>query len=468
MGDSKLSYDGYQESIDYWLGNGVGLPLWADELSDAGFESVSAIDFYDDLFGEDLEPHRMPDDYRTGEYGGIAIERITGDRPRVRRVTVTQGNMELYDLIDESENFCMIAPISYAGKARSNKNARYLYALCIEIDGIIPGSGLHELIYSWNRPVYTMPKPTYIVCSGTGLHLYFVFERPIPLFQTLFEQLSEAKKYLTPRFWNRYVSKSDIQYESLNQAFRCVGSRTKSGSYAMAFKVGSKFTIEKFNEYLPEELQIAVRYKSRLSLADAKELYPDWYQKRIVEGRERGHWTRHEPIYYNWIEKIKAKAVVGRRYNCLENLCSLAVQCNIPPEQVEKDCREIAAAFEILTDDDNNHFTEYDVMCALRTYHLASEAAYRRKIDVISAKTGITLTPNRRNGRKQKEHLARARAVRDIDYPGGSWRNNEGPPEKSKIVIDWRRANPEGRKADCIRATGLDKKTVYKWWDKQD
>jgi len=23
---------------------------------------------------------------------------------------------------------------------------------------------------------------------------------------------------------------------------------------------------------------------------------------------------------------------------------------------------------------------------------------------------------------------------------------------------------PEGKKADCIRDTGLDKKTVYKWW----
>ena len=39
-----------------------------------------------------------------------------------------------------------------------------------------------------------------------------------------------------------------------------------------------------------------------------------------------------------------------------------------------------------------------------------------------------------------------------------------GRPEKSKIVEEWRKSNPEGRKADCIRDTGLDKKTVYKWW----
>ena len=32
------------------------------------------------------------------------------------------------------------------------------------------------------------------------------------------------------------------------------------------------------------------------------------------------------------------------------------------------------------------------------------------------------------------------------------------------IVYEWRSAHPEGRKVDCIRETGLDKKTVYKWW----
>ena len=37
-----------------------------------------------------------------------------------------------------------------------------------------------------------------------------------------------------------------------------------------------------------------------------------------------------------------------------------------------------------------------------------------------------------------------------------------GRKSKVAIVADWCRANPEGTKADCIRATGLSKKTVYK------
>ena len=141
-------------------------------------------------FGGDLEEHRMPEDYRTGEYAAIAIEQVKqvkdGKRTiKGRRITVTQDQEELYDLIEESENFCMIAPISYAGRSRKSENARYLYALVIEVDGIKPKSGLTELIYSWNRRVATMPQPTYIVCSGNGVHLYFVFERPVPLFKNI-------------------------------------------------------------------------------------------------------------------------------------------------------------------------------------------------------------------------------------------------------------------------------------------
>ena len=41
---------------------------------------------------------------------------------------------------------------------------------------------------------------------------------------------------------------------------------------------------------------------------------------------------------------------------------------------------------------------------------------------------------------------------------------SEGRPDKQKIVEEWQESHPEGRKADCIRDTGLSKPTVYRWW----
>lgn len=475
MGYSKLTYLDYLTNEDYWKEQGVELPKWSSEIYEKGGKPVCAIDFYDDIFGEDLEEQRLPEDYRSGEYGGIAVELIHhGKKKQGKRVTVTKGNMELYDLIERSENFCMIAPVSYIGKQRTNKNARYLFALVIEIDDIEPKNGIDELFYSWRRKNFTMPQPTYVVCSGSGIHLYFVFERPIPLFQNMFEQLTEVKKHFTTLFWNKYVTNSHqpekIQYESINQPFRCVGSVVKNGkAYVMAFKTGEKVTIEYFNKHLPQDKQMNTIYKSNLPLEKARELYPKWYQKRIVDNEDRGHWNRYEGIYYNWIEKIKNGAVVGHRYNCLENLCSLAVQCNIAPEQVEKDCRELADVMEELTEKEDNHFTEYDVLCALKTYHTADEGAYRRRIEYITKKTGIPLEPNKRNYRKQSLHLERARAVQSIDYPDGEWRNKDGRPKGSGTAEEkvrvWRKEHPDGKKIECHRDTGMSRVTIDKWWD---
>ena len=124
----------------------------------------------------------------------------------------------------------------------------------------------------------------------------------------------------------------------------------------------------------------------------------------------------------------------------------------------------VAERLEVLTVSDDNHFTEYDIMCALKTYYLADEKAYRRRTEFISKKTGIPLTPNKRNGRKQAEHLERARAVQKIDYPNGEWREGNGRKPQRETVLEWRESHPDGKKADCIRDTGLSKPTVYRWW----
>ena len=45
---------------------------------------------------------------------------------------------------------------------------------------------------------------------------------------------------------------------------------------------------------------------------------------------------------------------------------------------------------------------------------------------------------------------------------------NEGRPNAKEMVLRWREFNPEGRKIDCERETGLSRKTVLKWWNEAD
>ena len=43
----------------------------------------------------------------------------------------------------------------------------------------------------------------------------------------------------------------------------------------------------------------------------------------------------------------------------------------------------------------------------------------------------------------------------------------QGRPNAKEIVLRWRSFNPEGRKVDCQRETGLSKPTVLKWWNEE-
>ena len=58
--------------------------------------------------------------------------------------------------------------------------------------------------------------------------------------------------------------------------------------------------------------------------------------------------------------------------------------------------------------------------------------------------------------------------VRDEINGNKNWRDGNGRPDKSQIVINWRVAHPDGTKAECIRETGLSTPTVYSWWKKID
>ena len=41
----------------------------------------------------------------------------------------------------------------------------------------------------------------------------------------------------------------------------------------------------------------------------------------------------------------------------------------------------------------------------------------------------------------------------------------DGRPTAQMKVYEWRKANPYGKKADCHKDTGLDPKTIRKWWE---
>ena len=60
----------------------------------------------------------------------------------------------------------------------------------------------------------------------------------------------------------------------------------------------------------------------------------------------------------------------------------------------------------------------------------------------------------------------RGYSFKNMKKRGQPFKHPEGRPAKTDIVQQWRLEHPDGRKADCHRDTGIDPKTIRKWWDK--
>ena len=433
------------------------------------YDEIEPREFYREIFREgELQEKGV---YDKGKYNGILVEvtkeKLKDGRNKILRHTVTD-DLDKIDEVIERDNFCLMSPISYIGKTRNSDNARALYALTIDLDGLIikngdEPTGLKTLFHQIEN-IDRIPMPTYIVSSGTGLHLYYVFEKPIMLFPNVVKQLQVYKRELTRIVWQGYITKleDNVQYESLFQGFRVVGTVTKKGERARAFQTGNRVTMEYMNEFVRDEFKTDdFVYKSNLTLKQAKEKYSDWYEKRIVKKLPKGTWICKKDLYEWWKDRIENEAKTGHRYYCMMMLAVYARKSGIELEELEKDAFMFMEKFDKLPSSEDNPFTEKDVIDALQAY---DDRYMTYPINSISYLTDIHIEKNRRNYRKREQHIKIMNAIRDIEYPDGEWRNKEGRPSKEQIVKEYRKNNPNGKKADCIRATGLDKKTVYKWW----
>ena len=440
------------------------------------YDEIEPVEFYRAIFPKgELQEKGV---YEKGKYNAIVVE-VTGEKKKngkdkILRHTITDDLEKVNEIISR-DNFCLVSPISYVGKERSSDNARALYAIAIDLDGVIIKEngdpfGLRTLFHQI-EDIDRIPMPTYIVSSGTGLHLYYVFEKPIMLFPNVVKQLQKYKKELTRIIWQGYITEleDNVQYESLFQGFRMVGTITKKGERARAFETGDRVTMEYMNRFVDEEFKADdFVYKSNLTLAQAKEKYPEWYERRIVKKQSKGTWTVNRAVYDWWKKRILKEANTGHRYYCMMMLAVYARKAGIDKEELENDAFSIMEVFDRLPADEDNPFNEKDVIDALQAYE---DRYITYPINSISYLTDIHIEKNKRNYQKQKYHLEEARAIRDIRMKrqGKKWSDGNGRPKgsgtKEEIVKEYRKNNPMARKSDCIRDTGLSKMTVYKWWN---
>lgn len=410
-----------------------------------------------------------------GKYNAIALELIKkkskNEITKVNRFIVND-DLEIIDDLIKSDNFIILSPISYIGASRKSKNARYIFAITIDLDGIDTKQHLADLFFQIKNDY--LPNPTYISASGSGVHLYYQLEPPLQCYEEITKELSKLKDALTKKIWNVYTTTlySQIQIESLFQGFRMIGTITKNNKRVRVFETGNKVDVEYLNSFVYDgyraNLKTKRKKKSKYTLEKAKELFPEWYEERIlneIPAEKNPHWICKRDLYDWWKKRITFEATEGHRYFCIMCLAVYAKKCNIPKEELEKDAFELLERMDRLTTRENNKFDEEDILSALEMYN---DNYFTFPIDTIKKISAIDIQKNKRNFRTRKKHLELLNQERmDKKNEYGIIRNT-GRKSKKDDIEAWQLRNPNGTIKECIKETGIGRSTIYRYWKKEE
>ena len=466
---------------------------------------VTPREFYDDIFpDDDIERVGHPEDHKPNmiiAYHTEYEDKIGKKKIGMKNEIVFAGKEGLAKA--DKCTFALCSLCTYSGRRRTASNAFKCYGFCFDLDGV----GREEcLTFIMGVQGKIIPCPQYIVNSGHGLHIYYLFQNPIPLYPGVRDHLQRLKHALTWCIWTNETSKfksspsKDVRdYLGIYQNYRMPGSCSKIGqgkartkylvtAYRWNTYAGARITLTDLNQYVPEEYRVPENpdYSSwdyeHLSIDEAQRLYPEWYEKRILKKQPPGQWVANRKLYDWWLRKIQARpssvpvftssgsvrveeandynsgARDGTRYHCICVLFAMAVKCNVPFDEVMADALSLVEPFDALTVKPDNAFTEKDVMSAGKFY---KRSYARLSINAIEVKTKIRIQRRQAPKRTQEEHLKRARVLR----AGLGSYENVGRPDKAAVVKAWREAHPNGTKAACERETGLSRHTIIKWWE---
>lgn len=457
--------------------------MFEDVLKSWGGVEVSAMDVYSDIFrlGYD-EIQNKNEVHVEGEYKAnpIAYWRNNDDTSGHFRIMFDDTFEDTLKELQQAD-FSIINGLTYFGRRNLQNNASKMYAMIFDLDGVTDATLNAFLNGAFEVDAY--PIPNYIVLSGNGVHLYYVFEYAIPLYPNIKLQLKELKYALTEKLWNEYTSKDKKkQMQGINQGFRVIGGKTKAGAaekVVRAFQINTHpFNLDQLGNYIPKEHRVDEKKlfrEGKLTLEQAKKKYPKWYEKVVVrKDKSRVKWDikgkvhgeNPYALYDWWIDKIRMGATFHHRYFNVMCLAIYGAKCDVPFEKVQKDAYGLVEFLNGINADEP--FTKGDCDCALECYDDKYATFPIRDIEKLS---GIQIERNKRNGRRQEEHLKRARAVQGVDYPDGSWINRNGRPvgigTKENLVKEYILTNPEASVTEISKALKISRTTVYKYKPKQ-
>ena len=391
-------------------------------------EKVSAATLYEDIFGD------------TDIIIPVVILDEDENEKRIRAMSVNDAIV-----FGECRNDVLIGGCTYFNNWISKKSAKDIYTFIIDYDNAYSGTLLYALQNDWKSATgEPLAKPTYIVNSGTGLHLYFVFNEPIPNYHSMTANLDKLYRELAKQQAKRVYAELQIQW--FGQDFRCAGGLNKYNWENTIYRISDKWDIDDLARAVGIEDVHFTRYGEKRTHKPK----PKQHKRKSTQG-----WNTNRAFYDYSLEACKQKTHEGNRYMSMCALSAIAYKCGVSKEQLEADLLNL---LPIYNKGATRIVKEKEIKSAMKMYNERAMLAPRESLEHWQ---GWEYHPIKRNGRKRADHIKLMNYIREELNGNKDW---HGRKSKQDIVEQWQQAHPNGRKADCIKETGLSKPTVYKYW----
>lgn len=323
---------------------------------------------------------------------------------------------------------------SFAKEALIEKQCAFI----IDLDNVTPVD-LRILLANEIKDM----KPTYIVNSGRGIHLVFIFDVPIDAYNWRKPILKEALTALKGFFrGENYNFDVDDTGTALCHSYRIVGTLSKLGQVATAYNVGAKWK--------------AADLLKKLGIDPLRlDKKPQQPQRKRQEKAAADNVVSIENLrklrrLYNYVKRrIIHDVTEGHRYSSLFALAIVGKKCNVMKSTVEQDIKN---CIDLFNQKDNRHsMKSYEAQKAMKGY---SDIARTVRSTTLEELIGLEFErKTKRNGRTQEDHLRIARASR----------NTKQAVDRESTMRKYLETNPSASLKELVEALGWGKATVVKY-----
>ena len=136
---------------------------------ESSFDEIHYLDFYREIFPEGS--FERAGHFEDGKANGI-ITIVENDKAKNR---IVFDDLSVIDEVKGAE-FAVMSPVAYSGRNRTAANARWLYGIAIDLDGVEMPQ-LRDVFHQMNHDI--IPKCTYLTPQKWGVIFNYIFPKTL-------------------------------------------------------------------------------------------------------------------------------------------------------------------------------------------------------------------------------------------------------------------------------------------------